>query len=454
MAIQSDAIYVTVNYRLGVLGFLGGAEVAKTSGDGSAGNFGLQDTREALRWVRRNIAALGGDPSKITIAGESSGASMVATHMVAPRSFGLFAAAIMQSGPFDNYTAQVDPDSAFQDFYSYTKCSYEDTDAEALECLRAMPESDLNYAIRKSAEDGWFSPAIDGVELTDTPEVLASKGQLAEVEAVMIGTNVNEGRFMMLYDNEAPGAPWTNESQFRQWLHNNSWSPEIIEKVVQLYPPSNFEEPARFWKAATKVYTDLEYFCPTRRSAAWLLNSKRVKNDRVFIYELVYEPSYEAQTGRKNFWWAWCRHSVWKWTHCDKEMSIRFGAAHGAEVPLVWGKSAQFNATDAQLAKQVIGWWQQFARSFNLEDPQDNGIDWPRTGKDNFTMLLKPQPEVIKGARQRICDLWEHVHPVPYNRPHQKKEARDDLQQQQQQLQQQQQQHQQQQQQAATPVVI
>lgn len=93
-----DAILVTVNYRLGALGWLGGAAVAATTQDGSQGNFGFQDTREALRWVQRNIATFGGDPKRVTIFGESAGSSLVACHMVSRRSSGLFSRAIMESG--------------------------------------------------------------------------------------------------------------------------------------------------------------------------------------------------------------------------------------------------------------------------------------------------------------------------------------------------------------------
>ena len=104
---RRDFVLVTLNYRLGALGWLGGAAVAAESADGSAGNFGLQDSREALRWVARNAAAFGGDPTRVAICGESAGSSMVETHLTAPRSARLFSRAILQSGAFDNYTTQA-----------------------------------------------------------------------------------------------------------------------------------------------------------------------------------------------------------------------------------------------------------------------------------------------------------------------------------------------------------
>merc|ERR550525_1997254 len=100
---EGRAIFVCAHFRIGALGWLGGSAVKKMTSDGSAGNFGTQDTREALRWVRRNIGTLNGDVDHITIYGESSGGSVVACHLVSERSAGLFSAAIMQSGAFDNY---------------------------------------------------------------------------------------------------------------------------------------------------------------------------------------------------------------------------------------------------------------------------------------------------------------------------------------------------------------
>ena len=95
---RRDVVLVTINYRLGAFGWLAGPHVQANTTDGSKGNFGLQDVQEALRWVRRNIRAFGGDPSRVTVAGESAGASIVETLLAAPTANGLFERAIMQSG--------------------------------------------------------------------------------------------------------------------------------------------------------------------------------------------------------------------------------------------------------------------------------------------------------------------------------------------------------------------
>ena len=91
-------VVVFVNYRISALGFLGSDELAADSADGSTGNYGLQDQRQALVWVQRNVAAFGGDPSKVMLFGESAGSWSVQDHLLMPKSTGLFHAAIMESG--------------------------------------------------------------------------------------------------------------------------------------------------------------------------------------------------------------------------------------------------------------------------------------------------------------------------------------------------------------------
>ena len=93
---RGDIVVVTINYRLGTLGFLAHPALGPP---GDVGNYGLQDQQAALRWVRDNIANFGGDPNKVTVAGESAGGMSVCDHLVAPGSEGLFRAAIIQSAP-------------------------------------------------------------------------------------------------------------------------------------------------------------------------------------------------------------------------------------------------------------------------------------------------------------------------------------------------------------------
>lgn len=101
---MKDVILVASNYRLNVFGYLSGDELLAESPDGSVGNYGFQDQRAAMTFVKTEIAAFGGDPSSVTIFGESAGGGSVSNHLVSPRSRGLFARAAIESGSFASWT--------------------------------------------------------------------------------------------------------------------------------------------------------------------------------------------------------------------------------------------------------------------------------------------------------------------------------------------------------------
>ena len=98
ISLVEDVIFVTVNYRLNVFGFLASTALRNQDPDGSTGNYGFQDQISALQWVQRNGAAFGGDISRVTIIGESAGGGSVSNHLLSPKSQGLFHRAIMESG--------------------------------------------------------------------------------------------------------------------------------------------------------------------------------------------------------------------------------------------------------------------------------------------------------------------------------------------------------------------
>ena len=138
---RGDVIVVTINYRLGTLGFLAHPALGPP---GDVGNYGLQDQQAALRWVRDNIANFGGDPDKVTVAGESAGGMSVCDHLVAPGSKGLFRAAIIQSAPCG---AQADLPTAEQrsvDYAAEVGCGDPKT---AADCLRALPLDKLREPV-------------------------------------------------------------------------------------------------------------------------------------------------------------------------------------------------------------------------------------------------------------------------------------------------------------------
>jgi len=435
MFFDPRVILVTVNYRLGALGFLGGLAVARSSFDGSQGNFGIQDTREALRWVQRNIGALGGDPSRVTIFGESSGASMVATHIVSPRSASLFAGAIMQSGPIDNFTMQAaDPQTIEDNFHVFAHiagCGQAGSDDAVLMCLRGLPDCgdscgalDLHKnALLKAMNDtnnGTWSMALDPVELSEPPEVLAAKGQVNALRGVIVGSNANEGRYMMPLTTHVPDEPYTSKSMFLEFL-NETYGPGLLGALESLYPAAEEAGSVAWWEALARLYTDSQYICPTARTARWLAQSGRVPANKVFVYQLRHASAGFASVGEGNFRKKWCEKGPdGEPRPCNRSRAVPVGVGHGADLSFAFPgmRGAHYKLTkktDFEFARQVVRWWHNFAVAFDPNEAGDLSNPWPPHLERNQTMLLEPDSSrPLAALQQRVCDFWAAQHPVPY----------------------------------------
>ncbi|KAI0787376.1 carotenoid ester lipase precursor [Fomes fomentarius] len=228
-------IYVSMNYRVSAYGFLSSKEVKEAG----VGNLGLQDQRLALRWVQKYISAFGGDPTKVTIWGESAGAISVALHMIANggNTEGLFRGAFMQSGsPIptgDLSNGQADYDK----LVSQTGCSGA---ADTLQCLREVPFDNLKQAVDnspgifayQSLRLAWL-PRADGTFLTDHPQNLVKQGSIANIPFVT-GDCDDEGTLFSLSTTNI-----TTEADLRQYITGN-YIPEIssadLDSVLTLYP--------------------------------------------------------------------------------------------------------------------------------------------------------------------------------------------------------------------------
>jgi len=188
----NSTIFVTINYRLGVYGFLAGDALKAESPDGSVGNYGFQDQRRALQFVIDTIADFGGNPNLITIFGESAGGGSTSDHLVSPRSRGMFQRAAIESGAWAPWSAQPYNISATRlpQLAQKNNCS---NAPDVVACLRAIDAQTLfsNSDGLTSAFLEW-SPVIDGVELTDDPRNLLAAGAVAPVP-IMLGFNHDEG---------------------------------------------------------------------------------------------------------------------------------------------------------------------------------------------------------------------------------------------------------------------
>ena len=252
---KHGVVVVTLNYRLGALGFL--ALPALTGeGGGASGNYGLLDQQTALKWVQANIAAFGGDPAAVTIAGESAGGMSVCAHLASPASAGLFGKAIIQSGLCTspgNAVTQVEAQARNLKYVAKLGCAPDD-----LDCLRKTDVS----ALLKTAVPGLrtisnlvWSPVYQTPMLPLTLQDAFARGQVNKVP-VMAGTNHDEGRLFVSV--AAPdGKPVT---LIKYWGAAGLLAGIVkAQPVLAQYPYRTYTTPAL---AFATMFTDGVFSCP------------------------------------------------------------------------------------------------------------------------------------------------------------------------------------------------
>lgn len=232
---QAGVIVVSINYRLGVLGYLAHPELSAESHAGVSGNYGLLDQIEALRWVQRNIAAFGGDPGNVTIAGESAGALSVMYLMAAPDAHGLFHKAIAQSAyliPTPELKVARHGHFAAEDMGSHVA---QVTGAGDLAGLRAMDAEALTAAAAAAGYAPWGT--IDGKTLRRQLVDTFDSGEQAAVP-IIAGYNSGEIRSMRFLMLPVPDSPVGYEKSIRERYG------DLAEEYLRLYPSSSLTEAA------------------------------------------------------------------------------------------------------------------------------------------------------------------------------------------------------------------
>jgi para-nitrobenzyl esterase len=365
LAVHGDVIVVTINYRLGVFGYL--ANRALDEGRG-AGQYGLQDQRAALRWVQRNAAAFGGDPHRVTIAGESAGALSVCAQLASPAATGLFQKAIIQSGPctapfgFTSLTqAQTDGDAVA----TAVGC---DQPATVAACMRGKSVDALLVA-----RSVWW-PAYGGAELPLAPGQAFARGLFHRVP-ILQGTNHDEDRLFVAAEYDGQGHPLTAEQYVS--LVNQRYGPRAPE-VLAHYPLTTYPSPSL---ALATLNTDASWACPalgTDRAAA-------------------------------------LRTPVYAYEFADENAPVLFpvpnfpmGAFHAAELQYLFPFGTALSEPQQRLSAQMVEYWTRFART---GQPSTAGMpQWPRFQPSSVRVLsLAPEPVGIHPvdlAAEHQCGFW------------------------------------------------
>lgn len=329
----AGAVVVTLNYRLGVLGWLAHPALTAESAQHSSGNYGLLDQIAALQWVHRNITQFGGDAENVTILGHSSGGEYVGCLMVSPLARGLFRRAILQSGvPLNLHPSVHHPSgealAAGELGVKLAHAHGARDGGNALKQLRSIPADTLvletlPYDI---VVDGWVIPA--------EPLAMFAQAQQEDIP-VMVGST---GRELSIY-----AATFADRSSvgFRDWVQRQ-FAP-IADEVLRIYPaPSSGDATESFIRAGT----DLMVTAPAR----WLAETTLKKKSKAYVYNVT---------------WAFC-------TKGGQEL----GAFHGIDLALLFGMpGVPWDKSAEAMAQVMRRYWIRFART---GDPNGSGLsNWP-----------------------------------------------------------------------------
>jgi len=339
---QGDIVVVTINYRLGALGFLADPALAP---NGDVGNYGLADQQAALRWVRDNIANFGGDPAKVTIAGESAGAMSVCDHLVAPGSAGLFRAAVLQSGPCQAQADRLTAERVSADYAVGKGCR---DPAQVAQCLRALPTSRLQNApmyVHIGADK--LTGPVTGTELLPVdPMTALAHGEGARVP-VLIGSNRDEFALFLAMQYLKEGAL----GPYRQLLADTFGSD--APAVAVHYPLDRYG--GNTGAAYSAAVTDGVFACPIDRIAAGMPH-----RGPVYAYEFNDRTAPAPDPLRR--------------------APFPVGASHSLELRYLFdvGGAPPLNPAQRKLSDQMVAYWSQFVKTGAPDVP---GLpQWPQFG--------------------------------------------------------------------------
>jgi para-nitrobenzyl esterase len=247
MLVEDGVTVVTINYRIGALGFL--AHPALADPNGQSGDYGLMDQQAALRWVQRNIASFGGNPHNVTVFGESAGGLSTLSQVASPQARGLFERAIVESGSYNLTQASLaGAEAAGEAFAAKAGCT-----SQTAACLRSLPVS----AILASENTAGYTPNINSEILPETLKAAFATGNFNRVP-IINGTNRDEWRLFVAL-SELAGNPVTASNYQSMISSTLSVPPAVAAVIAAKYPLSAFASPSI---ALGAVGTDAIFACP------------------------------------------------------------------------------------------------------------------------------------------------------------------------------------------------
>jgi para-nitrobenzyl esterase len=379
-----NAVVVTLNYRLGVFGFLAHPDLSAASPQHTSGNYGLLDQIAALRWVRQNIAAFGGDPHNVTVFGESAGASAIGYLLIAPQAEGLFDKAILESPSvifqptpelrttYKNLTSMETIGQAVAPHIADLKSLPSEELMQRAEAAtqklllpggtRLRPETTLDTPTQVQAP---WAPIVDGTIIPDQPSRLYTQNHYQRIP-VMVGTNTNEGNLFLRHYHPS------DLSSFTAWV-NRDYAP-CGKTILDTYAPASAKDAH---SAADRLITDSNF----------LYNAFSIaRSTHAFLYRFTHvSPDGEASG---------------------------MGAFHSSELPYVFGHTHEknFQPYDHKLSDQMMTMWLHFART---GDPRlMESSEWTRTGSNGEYLYMDFGDKLeVKDLPDTTMKIWTNLWP-------------------------------------------
>ncbi|XP_023673321.1 neuroligin 4 X-linked b [Paramormyrops kingsleyae] len=393
LASYGNVIVVTINYRLGVLGFL-------STGDQAAkGNYGLLDQIQALRWIKENIQAFKGDPKRVTIFGSGAGASCVSLLTLSHYSEDLFQKAIIQSGTaLSSWAVNYQPAKYTRMLAEKVGCNMLDTIA-LVECLQSKNYKELiEQYITPAKYHIAFGPVIDGDVIPDDPQILMEQGEFLNYD-IMLGVNQGEGfKFVDGIVDSEDGVSANDfdfaVSDFVDHLYGYPEGKDTLRETIKfMYTDwADKENPETRRKTLVALFTDHQWVAPAVATA-----------------------DLHAQYGSPTYFYAF-------YHHCQSDMKPSWAdSAHGDEVPYVFGIpmigptdlfNCNFSKNDVMLSAVVMTYWTNFAKTGDPNQPVPQDTKFIHTKPNRFEEVAwskynpKDQLYLHIGLKPRVRDHY------------------------------------------------
>ncbi|XP_048740314.2 cAMP-regulated D2 protein-like [Ostrea edulis] len=395
LASAAGIIVVTLNYRLGPLGFL------KIPGVEESGNYGFYDQRLALEWVKRNIHYFGGNPKKVTLGGESAGAHATLFHMMMPRSQPLFQRAILMSAPGIEVPTSDDSTKTAVALMSSLKCDLKDN---AIKCLREKSVHDITaLSLQLPAPQNFlhtfqrFGVYIDGLEITESFFNNSNSKHKFGDKPLLIGTSEYEA-LRLVYNTLKQPIPLPAFSAVV-----SQWRPAIVQETQRLYmasPSSSMD----IRPEISNLLTDALFTCPAR-----FLAGRIASESNVWVY-VFNHPNFDTYNTPLS---------------CDDR------ACHVDDFPYLFLHPKLVSGVPdkyfPQLSKLMVEYFGNFVKRANpnsrkmrpvwlrhkrelVSEKMKEKRKWKLPLSDDFTLELRyPDPRMIQHYRRDRCDYWDKV---------------------------------------------